>query len=109
MKEHAAVKNPGETLMSSQSKDQEGQNPLTIKDLNTESPRWCVGCGDFGILMGLKRFIVDQKLSPVQMVNISGIGCSGRAPNYINTYGVGSIHGRAIPIALGLAITRPEL
>ena len=86
-----------------------GNAPLTIQSLNTESPRWCVGCGDFGIIMGLKRFYVDQQMLPYQTVNVSGIGCSGRAPNYINTYGIHTIHGRPITIALGLAIARPEL
>ena len=38
--------------------------PITIKELNTENPRWCAGCGDFGIIMGLKRFIVDRQLVP---------------------------------------------
>src|SRR3989338_829639 len=42
-------------------------------------------------------------------VNVSGIGCSGRAPNYINTYGVHGIHGRPITLALGLALARPDL
>lgn len=83
--------------------------PLTVKDLNTESPRWCVGCGDFGILMGFKRFMVDEQLLPHMTVNVSGIGCSGRVPLYVNTYGVHAIHGRAIPVALGIALTRPEL
>jgi len=83
--------------------------PVTIKELNTENPRWCAGCGDFGIIMGLKRFIVDRQLSPSQTVNVSGIGCSGRAPNYFNTYGIHSIHGRPIPIALGVALARPDL
>jgi 2-oxoglutarate ferredoxin oxidoreductase subunit beta len=83
--------------------------PITIKELNTDNPRWCAGCGDFGIIMGLKRFIVDRQLIPSQTVNVSGIGCSGRAPNYFNTYGVHSIHGRPIPIALGVALARPDL
>jgi 2-oxoglutarate/2-oxoacid ferredoxin oxidoreductase subunit beta len=83
--------------------------PLTIKDLHTENPRWCAGCGDFGIVMGLKRFMVDKQLMPEVTVNVSGIGCSGRAPNYFNTYGVHSIHGRPITIALGVALARPEL
>jgi 2-oxoglutarate ferredoxin oxidoreductase subunit beta len=83
--------------------------PLTIKDLNTENPRWCSGCGDFGILMGVKRFFVDQKLIAHDTVNVSGIGCSGRAPNYINTFGVHSIHGRPLTVALGLALGRPDL
>jgi len=85
------------------------EKPLTIKDLNTENPRWCVGCGDFGILIGLKRFMIDEHLLPHETVNISGIGCSGRTPFYVNTYGLHSIHGRAIPVAMGLALTRPDL
>ncbi|MCA9403107.1 MAG: hypothetical protein KC897_04945 [Candidatus Omnitrophica bacterium] len=85
------------------------QSPLTIKELNTENPRWCAGCGDFSIIMGIKRFMVNQAIAPHNTVNISGIGCSGRAPFYINTYGVHSIHGRAIPVATGLSLTRPEL
>ena len=83
--------------------------PLTVKDLNTENPRWCLGCGDFGVLMGYKRFMVDEQLIPHNTVNVSGIGCSGRVPFYINTYGVHAIHGRAIPVALGIALSRPEL
>ncbi len=83
--------------------------PLTIKDLNTENPRWCIGCGDFGMLMGLKRFMVDEHLLPHETVNVSGIGCSGRVPFYVDTYGLHSIHGRAIPVAMGLALTRPDL
>ncbi len=89
--------------------DQPAGNPLTIKELNTENPRWCAGCGDFSIIMGVKRFMVSNQIQPHNTVNVSGIGCSGRAPFYINSYGVHSIHGRAIPVTLGLAITRPEL
>ena len=88
---------------------EEPKIPVTIKDLQTENPRWCAGCGDFGVIMGLKRFIVDRQLLPAMTVNVSGIGCSGRAPNYFNTYGVHSIHGRPITIALGLALARPDL
>lgn len=88
---------------------QQEPQKITIKDLQTENPRWCVGCGDFGIVMGLKRFMVDQQLPLENTVNVSGIGCSGRAPNYINTYGVHAIHGRPITVALGLALARPDL
>ncbi len=83
--------------------------PLTLKDLQTENPRWCAGCGDFGIVMGLKKFYVDRQMDPAHVVNVSGIGCSGRTPNYINTYGIHTIHGRPITIALGLALARPDL
>lgn len=83
--------------------------PLTVKDLNTENPRWCVGCGDFGILMGFKRFLVEEQIPPHMTVNVSGIGCSGRVPFYVNTYGVHAIHGRPITIAMGVALAGPDL
>ena len=95
--------------MSAVTENKSGGQPLTIKELNTENPRWCVGCGDFGIVMAIKRFMVDEKMIASDTVNVSGIGCSGRAPNYINTYGVHSIHGRPITVALGLALARPDL
>ncbi len=82
---------------------------VTLKDLQTENPRWCTACGDFGILMGMKRFVVDKQLSQVTTVNVSGIGCSGRSPNYMNTYGAHTIHGRPITFATGLVLTRPDL
>jgi 2-oxoglutarate ferredoxin oxidoreductase subunit beta len=87
----------------------EGGTELTIKSLTTENPRWCPGCGDFGILMALKRFMVNEHMEPAETVHVSGIGCSGRTPNYIKAYGLHGIHGRAIPIATGLALTRPDL
>ena len=95
--------------MPTQTQDPGAKALITLKDLQTENPRWCAGCGDFGIVAGLKRFIIDKQLQPSLMVNVSGIGCSGRSPNYFNTYGVHSIHGRPITVALGLALTRPDL
>jgi 2-oxoglutarate ferredoxin oxidoreductase subunit beta len=94
--------------MSTELKEGSAQ-PYTVKDVNTENPRWCAGCGDFGITMGVKKFMVDKQLPLWDTVHVSGIGCSGRAPNYYNTYGVHGIHGRAIPIALGIALSRPDL
>ena len=84
-------------------------NPVTLKDLKAADPRWCTGCGDYTILVGLRRFMVQRQIEPVNTVNVSGIGCSGRLPHYMNTYGIHSVHGRAIPVALGLALSRPDL
>ena len=84
-------------------------NPVTMKDLKSSDPRWCTGCGDYTILVGLRKFMVQNQIFRENTVNISGIGCSGRIPHYMNTYGIHSIHGRAIPIALGIALAKPEL
>jgi 2-oxoglutarate ferredoxin oxidoreductase subunit beta len=40
---------------------------------------------------------------------VSGIGCSSRFPYYVQTYGLHTIHGRALAIATGLKVTRPDL
>ncbi len=85
------------------------QPKLTLKDYKAADPRWCTGCGDYGILVALRRFMADEQLDPANIVNISGIGCSGRIPHYLNTYGMHSIHGRAIPVATGVALANPNL
>ena len=43
-----------------------------------------------------------MKISNDDVIFVSGIGCSGRFPYYINTFGFHTLHGRAIPVAMGL-------
>jgi len=71
--------------------------------------RWCPGCGDYAILATVKKTL--SKLSHLRenYVFVSGIGCSSRFPYYMNTYGIHSIHGRALPIASGVKSANPEL
>jgi 2-oxoglutarate ferredoxin oxidoreductase subunit beta len=42
-------------------------------------------------------------------VFVSGIGCSSRFPHYMRTYGFHGIHGRALPVAEGVRLARPDL
>jgi 2-oxoglutarate ferredoxin oxidoreductase subunit beta len=82
----------------------------TIEDYQSGAePRWCTGCGDHGILTAVQRLCRDEKLAPEKTVFVSGIGCSSRMPHYLNTYGFHGIHGRALPIAEGVKIKRPDL
>jgi 2-oxoglutarate ferredoxin oxidoreductase subunit beta len=55
------------------------------------------------------KTVVDMRLDPASVAVISGIGCSGRFPAFMNTYGFHGVHGRALPIATGLKASRPEL
>ena len=83
---------------------------LTRKDFESgEEPRWCPGCGDYGILTAVQLLLPDLGVLPEQMVFVSGIGCAARFPYYMNTYGMHSIHGRAPAIATGLATSRQDL
>lgn len=72
-------------------------------------PVWCPGCGDFGVLNSLYRTFSDLKLEPHETVVVSGIGCSSRLPGYVESYGFNSLHGRALPIATGIKLAKPEL
>lgn len=76
---------------------------------NSQSVRWCPGCGDHAILNVLHKAMSDLGVPPEDTVVVSGIGCSSRLPYYMNTYGMHTIHGRAAAIATGVKTARPEL
>ncbi len=80
-----------------------------LEDYQSAVPRWCVGCGDHGVLTAVQRLCRDEKLPPEKTVFVSGIGCSSRFPHYMSTYGFHGLHGRALPIAEGVKIKRPDL
>ena len=73
------------------------------------APRWCAGCGDTGILTAMQRLCRDEQLAPEKTVFVSGIGCSSRLPHYMNAYGFHGMHGRALPVAEGIKLRRPDL
>jgi 2-oxoglutarate ferredoxin oxidoreductase subunit beta len=84
--------------------------PLTAADYKSDlKPVWCAGCGDFGALAALHRAMARLQLSPSETVVISGIGCSSRLPGYVSTFGFNGLHGRALPLATGVKVSRPEL
>ncbi|WP_341729443.1 2-oxoacid:ferredoxin oxidoreductase subunit beta [Brooklawnia sp.] len=85
-------------------------SPLKRKDFTSDQEvRWCPGCGDYAILSAVQGLLPTLGIARENTVVISGIGCSSRFPYYVNSYGMHSIHGRALTIATGLAITRPDL
>lgn len=70
---------------------------------------WCAGCG-IGIVMGaIIRAVDDLGYDKNQVAMISGIGCSGRMPVYLDFYTMHTTHGRALSFATGLKLARPEL
>lgn len=81
----------------------------SLEDYQGGVPRWCTGCGDNAILAAVQRLCRDNDLKPEKTVFVSGIGCSSRLPFYMKTYGFHSIHGRALPIAEGIKMARPDL
>ena len=83
---------------------------LTVKDFKGKAdPDWCPGCGDFGVLNALKTAVAELGLLPHEVLTISGIGCSSNLPGYINTYGMHTLHGRALAVASGAQLGNHQL
>ena len=80
-----------------------------LEDYQSGVPRWCTGCGDNAILAAVQRLCRDEDLRPEKTMFVSGIGCSSRFPHYMKTYGFHGIHGRALPVAEGIKMSRPDL
>ncbi len=73
------------------------------------TPVWCPGCGDYAVLSAITKALAGLGLARENVALISGIGCSSRIAAYTSVYGFHGIHGRALPIAQGLKLARPDL
>jgi len=70
---------------------------------------WCPGCGNYGILAALHMALAELQLEPHKVVVVSGIGCSGKTPHFTFANGVHTLHGRALPFAMGVKLANPDL
>ena len=68
---------------------------------------WCGGCGIGIVLKAFLEAISDRDLDKIVMV--SGVGCTSRAPGYVNVDSLHVSHGRTIPVATGLKLSNPKL
>ncbi len=69
---------------------------------------WCTGCG-IGIVFGsLMSAVMKSGLPLNDVAVVSGIGCTGRMAGYIKLDSYHTTHGRALPFATGLKLTRPQ-
>ena len=82
---------------------------VTLKDYDSHKPTWCPGCGDYAVLLALKKALVNLNIPPHEVVVVSGIGCSGKISDYVKSYGYHGIHGRVLPTATAVKIANPTL
>ena len=78
--------------------------------------KWCPGCGDFGVRRALELAMIDRLegtgLPMENNVVVAGIGCSGNLLHLLEgpqPYGFHGIHGRTLPVSLGIKMARPDL
>jgi 2-oxoglutarate ferredoxin oxidoreductase subunit beta len=85
------------------------RKPLTKKELAAEHPTWCPGCGDFTVLAIFFKLIEKRGLWQEKITMVSGIGCSSRFPYFVQAHGAHYLHGRSLPFASGISLSRPDL
>jgi 2-oxoglutarate ferredoxin oxidoreductase subunit beta len=82
----------------------------SAKDYRSDrKPIWCAGCGDFAVLSSLTSAFAELEIPKENIGLIAGIGCSSRMPMFTDVYGFHTIHGRALCVATGLAVSRPDV
>src|SRR5882762_10203664 len=83
---------------------------LTPADLTSaQEVRWCPNCGDYSILSQLKKVLAVLGVPRENFAFVSGLGCAGRLPYYLNTYGFHGNLGRAPALATGIKLANPDL
>jgi 2-oxoglutarate/2-oxoacid ferredoxin oxidoreductase subunit beta len=87
----------------------EERKGLTKKEIAADHPTWCPGCGDFSVLALYFKLIEKRKMWHEKITTVAGIGCSSRFPYFVQAHGAHYIHGRALPFASGISLSRPDL
>ena len=88
--------------------------------MNAENPeydfKWCPGCGDFGVRRALEQAVERRMIEtedPIENnVVVAGIGCSGNMVHLLEgpqPFGIHGLHGRSLPVAMGVKMARPDL
>ena len=73
------------------------------------TPTWCPGCHNFLVFSAIQSVFNALELKPSDLVINYDIGCVGNMADFFKTYGVHTLHGRAIAVAMGEKMINPNL
>jgi 2-oxoglutarate ferredoxin oxidoreductase subunit beta len=80
-----------------------------IFDFNSSAIAWCPGCGNFALHRILKDALEELGKKPEETVFVSGIGQAAKTPQYMKGHMFNGLHGRALPVAMAIKVSNPEL
>ncbi len=80
-----------------------------IDDYKGQTPAWCQGCGNFGMLKAFKDAVVELGIEPHQFTIVSGIGQAGKFPHYLKCNTFNGLHGRTLPVATGIRLSNHDM
>jgi len=70
---------------------------------------WCPGCGNFGILKAMEGALAEMEIPSESLVMVSGIGQAAKIPHYMRCNTFNGLHGRALPAAVAIKASNPDL
>jgi 2-oxoglutarate ferredoxin oxidoreductase subunit beta len=82
---------------------------MRLEDYRGQTPAWCPGCGNFGILQAFKEAMVELNIRPHEFTIVSGIGQAGKFPHYLKCNTFNGLHGRTLPVATGIRLANHEM
>jgi 2-oxoglutarate ferredoxin oxidoreductase subunit beta len=82
---------------------------MKLEDYRGQTPAWCPGCGNFGILQAFKEAMVELKIEPHEFTIVSGIGQAGKFPHYLRCNTFNGLHGRTLPVATGIRLANHDM
>lgn len=78
-----------------------------------KNPNWCPGCPNYAIWTVFMNTVLELEkeglIKREKIVYTSGIGCAGKIHNYINLSSANGLHGRALPLGIGIKLANPSL
>lgn len=73
------------------------------------TPTWCPGCGNYNMQKALAEVLAESGMRFEDYAMVWGIGCHGNGADFYRSQGFHGLHGRALPVATGIALTNPDL
>lgn len=82
-----------------------------IKDYQGGKSTLCVGCGHDSVTQHIINAYFKSGVSPLNVIKLSGIGCSSKTPAYFmnQSHGFNSLHGRMAAVATGAKLANHKL
>lgn len=78
-------------------------------EYNMNGIAWCKGCGNFPLSRILREALEELGKKPEEIVFVSGIGQAAKTPQYMKGHMFNGLHGRALPVAMAIKASNPEL
>lgn len=72
-------------------------------------PTWCPGCGNFALWTALNHVFAAKDWRPHEVMVVFDVGCSGNGSNWIQAYSFHGLHGRSVPLGVGIKLANHKL